>query len=449
MEKLGRRILKVSIPAILGFMGLIIFEIVDVFWIGKIGSKAIAAVGAASFIIWTIYALQNLTHIGCATLMSQCYGAGKIKEAHRVAAETFWLSIIFILIMMGVLFLSYEKIFFLMGLDEETLNFAGQYFSVWLCGLPVIYLFSLQGQIFSAYSDTVNMMVTLAISLLINIVLDPILMFGYLGCPALGIKGAALATIVSSVIGLLIRHRIMRDKNCIGRWRSYFVVPQIYLRRILSIGLPTAVNSASWTLTYPFLSTIITKFGMLPLAALNLGHRIEGVPYFIGMGFQISLASIIGQLYGQGKKSDIQATMIMGLKIITLILLPVSLIFVLIPEQLISLVNSDPEVVEYAAEYLRIIGIFEIFMGWELLIEGAFNGIGNTRVYMRIVTPITISRIPLSYFFAITMNLGVSGIWWVISCTTFLKGTLLFWAFNYCKSNRKKGIVPAYDLCLR
>ena len=103
---MGRRILKVSIPAILGFMGLIIFEIVDVFWIGKIGSKAIAAVGAASFIIWTIYALQNLTHIGCATLMSQCYGAGKIKEAHRVAAETFWLSIIFILIMMGVLFLS-------------------------------------------------------------------------------------------------------------------------------------------------------------------------------------------------------------------------------------------------------------------------------------------------------------------------------------------------------
>jgi Na+-driven multidrug efflux pump len=273
-------------------------------------------------------------------------------------------------------------------------------------------------------------------SIAINIVLDPCLIFGWWIFPKMGIAGAALATIISELIGITLRLYFLRKRNYIPRLKEFLKPSFVHTKRILTIGLPSAASNVTWSLIFPFLTVIITKFGMKPLAAINVAHRYEGFPYFFGLGLSIAMSAMIGKAYGANQKNEIRRIFTHGMILTTFIMAPMAAAFIFIPENLIALLNSDPGIIKEGAEYLRIIGYFEIFLGWELAIEGAFNGLGNTKPYMYIRIPLTILRVPLAYILAFPLNMGVSGVWWACTISTFLKGIIMFISFYSNKKNR-------------
>ncbi len=374
---------------------------------------------------------MHSTNIGASSLISRFKGAGKVNEPLRVIVEATIALAIFSLIFIGF-FYSFSEVFFIwMGLDKETIKLALDFFKYFIWGIPVLYIFAFQGYIFNAHGDTRISNWIMLFTLIINIILDPFFIFGLYFFPEMGISGAAFVTVASQLLGILLRGYYLSKKGYMPSWQLFKVQKRFtYLKEILSIGIPVSLSSLVWTLVFPALTVIITKFGMEPLAGVNIGHRFEGIPYFLGEAFAIASTSLVGQAFGRGDTKEIRAIMRNGLGIITFILFFISLIFIFFSYELVSILNSDPAIIQHAGDYLKIVGYFEIFLGWEMILEGGFNGLGASKIQMWIRVPLTLMRVPLAYYLAFSTSLGVAGIWWAVSISTLLKGLVLLWVWN-------------------
>ncbi len=437
-------LLHIAIPAFVGFVGIILFEIADTFWIGKLGAESVAAVGAASFLQWTLFALMHSTNIGVATLVAQLKGAQQLKQARELIIDITYLLFLFSIIF--VLFFLYldMRVFLWMGLPLSTAKLAYEYFFYIIIGIPILYYFSMQGHIFNAHGDTKISNIIMTITLGVNIVLDPFFIFGWEPFPKLGIGGAALVTIIGQLLGVFLRAYYLHKKKYVASpieylnwWRFRFT----YWKKVLRIGVPVSVSSLVWTLVFPILTILITKFGTAPLAGINIGHRFEGVPYFFAEAMAIAVSSLVGQSVGAQQFSLINGIKRDGLLLVSFFLGIISVVFIIFPTSLAALLITDPEVVQEAGEYLKIVGYFEIFLGWEMVLEGAYNGLGDSAIQMIIRVPLTLLRIPLAYYFAYHLEWGITGVWWAISISTMLKGIILYLFFNYHITKRYRLLI--------
>lgn len=433
-KQIYKKVFNISLPAVGGFLGLILFDIIDIFWIEKLGTQAIAGVASAGFIVWTLYAFMQITSAGCASLVARFYGANKRRRAWEVIKQSSWLSF-FISVLTFALFLPHiQKPFEWMGLAPEATELAVSYFTVILCGFPIIYLDMLSGNIFNAYSDNKVSNLIMICCLGLNIVLDPILMFGWLGMPALSTAGAAWATVISHSVSLLLRTTILLRRKYIPPLYSFLRFRTFYYSSIIKIGLPNATTGCVWSLVYPFLTRLITPFGMAPLSAIGICHRLESFPYFTATAFGIAMTSLVGQAVGKRETQMIDRTVTTGMKVSAIVMSPFIVLFLFFPHQLMSLMTDDPTLIKLGAEYLFIVGLLEVFMGWEMVMGGVFTGLGMTYPTLLITIPFTIGRIPAAWFFAYYLGMGVTGIWWAISISTFAKGFGLYVLYRFVKN---------------
>ena len=428
---LDREISRIAVPAFLGFLGFILFDAINIFWVGRLGTSAIAGVASAAFLTWAVMAAMSATTAGAGSLIAQLFGAGRSEEARRTAVEAAWLSLGVCLLLMALLLPGIGPVFRLMGLQPGTAAYARQYLTIYACALPLYYLCNLAGSIFNAYGDTRTNVLIMSASVAFNVVLDPVLILGWLTGRPFGVPGAAAASAICITCALVLQVIFLRRRGYLPPMSEVVRFPVfIRAKRILAIGVPAASVNVVWSLVYPALTAIITRFGEAPLAGLSVCFRWEGIPYFLGIGFSTAMATLVGQAYGRGDMQRVRQIVVRGRLLITALLLPVALAFIFIPELLVRPLTSDPEVISNAARYLRIVGYFEVFLGWELLFEGVFTGLGHTRDYMLISVPLTLTRWPAAWLLAITLGLGTTGIWWAISLSTLAKGLWTSWLFH-------------------
>lgn len=431
---IDRAIVTIAVPSLFTFMFQILFELIDAYWLDQLGWPGIfASIGAASFITWSLYALMLLVTGGINSITANLRGAGNLKKCAILAWEGLFLALIFSIVISISLELAHPMIFKLMGLKGMVYKQACNYFRIMNAGFFIMFFFNLTGVIFNSHGNTNITMKTGILAFLINAVLDPILITGYAGIPSLGIRGAAIATIISQAIGFLARLSLLFKNNYIGGMSDLkSSLSFSNTKKVLKIGIPQASTHWVFSMVYPVLSYFITLTGNInALGALAICHRLEGLPYFAAISLGIAATTLSGQYYGAGNiKSAIKAShravlFSMGVMAIS------AALFIFIPEKIISIITKSPEIIAEGAAYLKIIGYFEIFMGLEIAYEGAFVGFGLTSYTMMISVPLTLARIPLAWYLAFTLGMGVTGIWWAISVTTLLKGigiTAIFWS---------------------
>lgn len=428
-----KRVFSISMPAIAGFLGLILFDIIDIYWIEKLGTNAVAGVASAGFIVWALYSFISITGAGCSSLVAQFNGAGKRRRAWEAIVQSTWLSIM-LSGFISLLFLPFiSKPFAWMGLDPSTAALATEYFSIILYGLPLIFIDMLAGNIFNAYGDNRISNAIMVLCLLINIILDPVMMFGWWGFPALGTAGAAWATIISHALSMILRTWVLRRRAYIPGLSDFFRFRTFYYRNIIKIGLPNATTGIIWSIVYPFLTRLITPFGMLPLSAVGICHRLESFPYFTATAMGIAMTTLVGNSLGRRRPDEIDNLLTVGLRVATVVLTPFLILFLAFPHWLMSFMTDDPALIAHGAEYLFIVGVLEVFMAWEMVLSGVFTGLGITWPTLFITIPFTIGRIPAAWFLAYYLGMGVTGIWWAISLTTCAKGAGLFVLYHYMK----------------
>lgn len=421
----SRAILRLAGPAMTSMMLLMIFALIDIWWIGKVGAEAVAGVSAASFIYWALESLATLVSTGVNAMVARFVGARDPEAASKVATQGLILSVLMSIVFAlgGIVF--QHTSFTMMGLKAGVLTSAQGYMSWILYGLAIIYATFAMDAIYRGTGDTKTPLKIITAALLLNAVLDPFLIFGWGPFPEMKAAGAALATVISHAAALVLSIALLQKRSvCLHFKKSQFFNMSI-MWRISRIGAPIAFSGFVFSLTYMFLARIISDFGPAPLAALGLGHRIEGLAYFACVGFSVAAATLVGQNLGAGRPLQAEKSAWLTVGYISAILAVVSISYFLFADPIYRFFINDIAVVEEGVRYLRIIALFEIFLGCEVVLEGAFGGAGNSVPPMVISVPLTAARIPLGYALAHSFGMGSIGVWWAIALTTGLKGVLM------------------------
>ncbi len=425
-KNLHRSILDLSLPGMIASVLQTLYQLVDAYWVGKLGAPALAAIGGTSFILWAVFSLTALSSSGITALVAQNIGAGKPEQARHSAFQGVLVSTLSAVVLAVIVYFSQGQLYRIMGFDTPVTLLAHAYMEVILSGLIFAFWFTAFEAVFRGIGDTRTPMFILGTALTLNAVLDPIFIFGWYGFPALGVAGAAWASILAQVFAVFLNGFWLRRKDFLpkrsARGKTLFEFTAI--KRIISIGAPIGAGGFFFSLIYVGLTGIIARFGTAAIAAIGVCHRIEGIAWFASVGFSAAAATLVGQFIGAGRlrQAEKAGWLVNGYGGFTLLI--VSLIYFFFPQELMGIFTTDPTVQSIGAEYLRTIAVFEIFLAFEVIVEGVFSGAGYTLPVMLVTIPITALRIPLAWFLALYTEWGINGIWWAIAFTTFIKGAL-------------------------
>ncbi len=432
-----RGLISLALPVVVSNLFMMIFEVVDMFWVGRLGKDAVAALSSASFFVWMIRALALTIAVGTLALVARRSGEKNKKALLETAGYALVVTIIFTILLLFILLPLSLRVFYWLGLDDNIALLSQDYTVIFLSGLFFINLMVTGEHILRGIGNTVKPMLIISFSLGLNIILDPVFIF-YFG---FGLQGAALATIISEFIGCILMLSMLSKYFPQEKFFSLKIQQSLirsYLIRMVKIGLPVSFSGAMFSITYLILTGILTTFGSEPIAALGIGHRLEAFPYFFTLGFSRATSTIVGQNLGAGKPERARVSVLVSLRVVSAVLLLVSFVFYFYGAQLYSVFISNNDVIRYGVHYLKFIAIFEVFLAFEVILEGVFSGSGDTKHPFLVIFLLTFLRIPLSYILGIYFKFGTDGVWFVISFTTFLKGISLYFWFGKNKWMHKQ-----------
>ena len=220
-------------------------------------------------------------------------------------------------------------------------------------------------------------------------------------------------------------------------WSRSFRPHLSTIGQIIKIGLPLATAGIIFSVVYLFMNRITASFGTEAMAALGIGNRCESLSYLGCVGFSVAVATLVGQNLGAGHPERAAKSAWYALAITGSITLGISIAFLTVPSLIAKAFIDDPKVQEIAASYLIILALSQSFMAAEIVLEGAFSGAGDTLPVMIVSILGSFARIPLAQFIAYGLHQGISGVWWAITLTSIVKGTILVYWFNRGKWKHK------------
>jgi len=420
---LTRATLGLALPSIASLFGQAAFSLVNIIWAGRLGAAALAAVNTAAFIVWTVDALGALCSVGANALVARSVGAGELDAARATAGRALGVAGAVSALTTATGFALLTPTFRFMGTDEEVTSLGISYMTVFFAGCFTVFVWVTVEAVFRAWGDTRTPMKLLVGSLAANAALDPLLMFGIGPFPRWGVAGAAAATVVSRfalcAIGLaLLFRRVLVDRGTV-------FAPDRSSLRIATIGMPIALSQASFCVVYMALTRVIATFGTPAIAAVGIGHKTESVAYFVCVGFSFAAATMVGQNLGAGSPGRAARAAWTACGYAMLVAAVVAIAMLAAPHAIARVFIDDPAVVDVAVGYLRIVALSELFLVFEIVLEGAFGGAGDTVPPLLASGPLSIARVPAAYLLAVSLGWGIEGVWWAICISSVLKGALL------------------------
>jgi len=432
-----RTLLKLALPVMATSFLQMAYNLIDMIWIGKMGSGAMAAVGSAGFFIWLSFAFISVSQVGAQVKIAQFIGGKKLKLAQSYTVNAIQLNIILAIIygFIMILFKDYLIGFFRLG-DPVIIDMAKKYLVI--TGLGMIFNFSIPifSAIFTGYGDTKIPFYMNTIGLVINMVLDPILIFGLLGFPALGVSGGAIATVIGQATVTLAFIIYIKKFNTKISLKGIYSLPKFkIIKDIATLGIPVGLQNALFTILTMIIARIISFWGPMAIAVQKVGSQIESLSWMTAMGFQVALSAFIGQNYGANQPKRVLKGYKVSMILMCVVGVLTSSLFYLGAEKIFRIFIQEGESVKNGIEYLKILSYSQLFMCLEILTAGAFNGLGKTKPPFYITTFFNIMRIPLALFLSQDTLLGLNGVWWTLTITTIFKGTFMVGWFIYTTRN--------------
>lgn len=415
-----------AVPLISSSFIQMAYSMTDMLWLGHLGSDAVAAVGAAGFFVWLCNALSYMTKTGAEITVSQSVGARDLPRAAVYANQAVVLAV---LIGIGYAVFVFTGARFLTGFFRFETHIADQSVAYLKIVSPGIF-FQIGNNTFSGLyngqGDSKTPFRITAVGLVVNILLDPLLIYGYGPFPRLGSAGAAIATAVAQAVvyGFFAR-RIFSERFPLGKMRLWCALKGKPSRRIILLGLPVSMQNALFSMFSLTLAALAARWGAVGVAAQSIGSQIEALSWMTATGFSTALAAFTGQNYGAGKYGRIRKGYRLTLAIAGSIGLAAGILFFIFNRQIFALFIPEPEAVEAGGTYLKILALSQFFMVTELVTQGAFNGCGRTIPPSLTGILFTGARIPLAWYLCSFPAFGLTGIWWSITISSIVKGTVL------------------------
>ena len=413
---LNRAILLLAVPMVLEMVLESLFAVVDVFWVGRLGANAVATVGLTESLLSLIFAVGIGLSMSTTAMVARRIGEKDPEGAAVAGVQAIVLGLITSVAIGIPCFIYAPQLLRLMGASNDIVTMGSGYARIALGGSGAIVLLFLNNAIFRGAGDAAIAMRLLWVSNLINLVLDPCLIFGWGPFPRLGVTGAALATFTGRSIGVGYQfYRLLRGTERIRILRRQLRVNWSVLLRLVRVSLTGILQFAIAHTSWIGLVRIVSIFGSAALAGYTIAIRIVVFAILPSWGLSNAAATLVGQNLGAGKPERAeQAVWRTGLYNM-LFLGSLGVLFVFFAEPIVRLFTHDPAVVPLAATCLRIVSYGNIGYAYAMVMLQAFNGAGDT------VTPTIVNffgfwllEIPLAYWLAISMRLQSNGVFYAI-----------------------------------
>ncbi|NLX69641.1 MAG: MATE family efflux transporter [Clostridiales bacterium] len=402
------------------------YNMTDMFWVGRIGSRAVAAVGTAGFFTWLGAAFILISRIGAEVGVAQSVGKRDIAEAKVYIKHSIQLIVTLALIYASVLIIFRKPLIGFFNIGEPDIeNNAITYLVIISFGMVFYFINPVFSAIFNGYGESRIPFIINSSGLIINMILDPLMILGIGSFPRLEVAGAALATIIAQFcVTVIFIIKAQRTKELFTDLKLFKIPDMDRIKAIVKLGFPAGLQSGMFTIFAMSITRIIAQWGPIPIAVQKVGSQIEAISWMTAGGFQTAMSTLVGQNYGAKKWPRVVKSYIVGMSVMSVIGLLATGLLVFAARPLFSIFIDEEETIRHGIVYLRILGISQLFMCLESTTAGAFNGLGKTIPPSIVGISFNALRIPAALILSAT-SLGLNGVWWAVSISSIFKGTVL------------------------
>ncbi|MDK2952393.1 MAG: hypothetical protein PWQ77_2058 [Kosmotogales bacterium] len=412
-NKMFPTLLKLSWPMILANMFQNIYNIIDTFWLGKLGKEAVAAPTVAWPIIFTFISISSGFSVAALALVSQYIGAGRKDEARLYSAQVFSLTFIISIVFSIFGFFS-GNILMLLDIPEEMFQLTDVYLKTILFGLPFTFVGFAFNSIFTGWGDTLTPMILSSFSLVANVILDPLLIFGMGPFPELGVFGAALATVICrSIVFFAGTFILFKGKGEIKIFLKDLLPKRNCVRKILKIGLPSSFGQFVTSLAFVIITSLVAQFGTVATAAMGVGQRIISIANMFAFGVAQAAAAMVGQYLGAERKNDAYKV-VWKAAFFNIVVVGIMCTFTfLFGKEITAFFVNEPEVLVEGQNFFNIVSFSIPFFVTFAIFDNALRSSGHTVVSM-IINIVRLWGIRLPVIYLMGLSLGTTGIWYAM-----------------------------------
>jgi putative MATE family efflux protein len=425
-----------TLPMIVGMVVLMTFGLVDTFFIGMLGTQQLAAISFTFPVTFTVISLNIGLGIGTSAIIAKLLGAGQHNQAKETATGALMLTMVLAIVLAIIGVMTMQPIFRLMGADEAQLVFIKEYMLVWY-GAGVFLAMPMVGNsVLRASGDTKTPSYVMAFGGLINVILDPILIFGWGPVPAFGIQGAAIATLIAWAVGLFyILYVLAVKRKLIEPTFLHWQQLKRSTGGILKIGLPAAGANMLTPISAGIVTAIVAGYGPEAVAAWGVGGRLESIASIVVLSLSMSLPPFISQNFGANKLERVGQAYSLCVKFVIIWQLIIFAILALLAGFIANIFTNEPEVASTIILFLVIVPFGFGLQGVTILTNSSFNAMHMP------MSAVSLSVVRLFVFFVPFSFIGsywfdLPGLFWAAVLANLVVGCIAFIWFKTILASR-------------
>ena len=430
-----------ALPMMAGNLLHNVFNIVDMFFVGKLGPEAIAAVAMSGILLGVIWTGIMGVSVGTAAIVARFFGVRDFEGADSVTTQSLLLGIFgSIPIAIFGYFLA-EPILRLLGAQQEVLSLGISYLRIISLGSITVFVYFVLSSALRGAGDAVTPLKILILSTILNIILDPLFIFGLWGFPRWEVAGSAFATVLSRGLGMIILlYLLLRGRSLLHISLKKVRLDFEIIWRITRIGIFGSIQMLMWTISGLIFMRIVAIYGTFALAAYGIGMRIIFAVEMPGFGLAQATATMVGQNLGAGKPKRAEKSVWISTGFYEIFMVVFAAVFFLWSQDVVKFFNSNPEVISMGGSYMRLVALSFVFIGLSIILGRAMMGAGDT-LSPTVITGISLFliRIPLALFLAQARELGPLGLWVGIAASNLAQG--LFMTLWFTRGRWKNKVV--------
>jgi putative MATE family efflux protein len=431
---LHRTVWRLAWPSVLTMLLQTFNSFLDRFFVGHLGSDALAAVGVGGQFMFLLFSVGMSVSTGASALVARFAGAKDNDQAALAANQSLWIGVISAGVSMAIVWPMRHLVIGWMGVDAHAAQLCVRYLSLTLLGIPALFVMLILGSVFRGLGDTVTPLRVMIGVNIIHLGGDYLLIFGNFGFPKMGLLGGATALIASQVIGATLYLWFLRQSPLHGVVTRMTHLDFGWAKRILNIGLPAAGQNLSRTLSLMVFTGVLARSpqATAAIAALTIGMTSESIAFMPGFAFSMAAATLTGQNLGAGNPRRAERAAWVSLQQGMGVMIVMGTVFFVCARPFAHIFTHDPHVVPLTVAYLQIAALSEPFLALGMILTGALNGAGDTKMpaWAGIITMWGV-RLPLAWLFIYTLHGGAVGAWWGMTISTALNGLAALALFKW------------------
>ena len=398
---------KMTIPMIYGMLLLMTFNLIDTFFVSLLGTQPLAAISFTFPITFTVISLTIGLGIGASAVIGKVLGKGDRESAKNVATSSMYLSCMVVGLLSFAGYLFVDNIFLLLGASVDLLPLIHDYMDVWFLGSVCLIGPMIGNAILRAAGDTKTPSIIMGSAGLINAILDPILIFGFGPIPSMGIEGAAIATLISWLIGtLLVLNVLVRKRQLIHAHLMPLSVFIMSCKSVLKIGLPAAGANMLTPIAAAVLTAIAATFGEEAVAAFGVGSRIESIACLVVLALSMTLPPFISQNFGAGKMDRVKDSYITAIKFVLFLQILIYVILAVFAPYISQIFAKEKAVADIIELFIWILPLGYGLQGVVILTNSSFNALHQPLVALALsVIRLFICYVPMAYLGSVYFGL--------------------------------------------